>query len=156
MILVGEMRDAVTIDTGLKAAETGHLVFSTVHTNDAAKTIGRIIDVFPHDAQAAVRLRLAENLRATISQRLLRRSDNQGRVVAMEIMISTLTVVELIKDPARTPEIKDYIERSREMYNTQSFDQHLIDLYQAGILTLEVAKAAATNPADFERALYVS
>ncbi|MCA9550914.1 MAG: type IV pilus twitching motility protein PilT [Myxococcales bacterium] len=156
VILVGEMRDAVTIDTGLKAAETGHLVFSTVHTNDAAKTIGRIIDVFPHDAQAAVRLRLAENLRATISQRLLRRSDNQGRVVAMEIMISTLTVVELIKDPARTPEIKDYIERSREMYNTQSFDQHLIDLYQAGILTLEVAKAAATNPADFERALYVS
>ena len=65
-------------------------------------------------------------------------------------------MVELIKDPARTPEIKDYIERSREMYNTQSFDQHLIDLYQAGILTLEVAKAAATNPADFERALYVS
>lgn len=156
VILVGEMRDAVTIDTGLKAAETGHLVFSTVHTNDAAKTIGRIIDVFPHDAQAAVRLRLAENLRATISQRLLRRADNQGRVVAMEIMISTLTVVELIKDPARTPEIKDYIERSREMYNTQSFDQHLIDLYQAGILTLEIAKAAATNPADFERALYVS
>jgi twitching motility protein PilT len=156
VILVGEMRDAITIDTGLKAAETGHLVFSTVHTNDAAKTIGRIIDVFPHDAQAAVRLRLAENLKATISQRLLRRADNQGRVVAMEIMISTLTVIELIKDPARTPEIKDYIERSREMYNTQSFDQHLIDLYQAGIITLETAKGAATNPADFERALYVS
>ena len=156
VILVGEMRDAVTIDTGLKAAETGHLVFSTVHTNDAAKTIGRIIDVFPHDAQAAVRLRLAENLKATISQRLLRRADNQGRVVAMEIMISTLTVVEMIKDPHRTPEIKDYIERSREMYNTQSFDQHLIDLYQGGIITLETAKGAATNPADFERALYVS
>lgn len=156
VILVGEMRDAVTIDTGLKAAETGHLVFSTVHTNDAAKTIGRLIDVFPHDAQAAVRLRLADNLKATISQRLLRRADNQGRVVAMEIMISTLTVVEMIKDSNRTPEIKDYIERSREMYNTQSFDQHLIDLYQSGVITLETAKGAATNPADFERALYVS
>jgi len=156
VILVGEMRDAVTIDTGLKAAETGHLVFSTVHTNDAAKTIGRIIDVFPHDAQAAVRLRLAENLKATISQRLLRRADNQGRVVAMEIMVSTLSVVEMIKDSNRTPEIKDYIERSREMYGTQSFDQHLIDLYQGGIITLEMAKSAATNPADFERALYVN
>ncbi len=156
VILVGEMRDAITIDTGLKAAETGHLVFSTVHTNDAAKTIGRIIDVFPHDAQKAVRLRLAENLKATISQRLLRRADNQGRVVAMEIMIATLSVVEMIKDPKRTSEIKDYIERSREMYNTQSFDQHLIDLYQSGVLTLEMAKSAATNPADFERALYVN
>jgi twitching motility protein PilT len=156
VILVGEMRDAVTIDTGLKAAETGHLVFSTVHTTDAAKTIGRLIDVFPHDAQDAVRVRLAENLRGTISQRLLRKSDGQGRVVAMEIMRVTLTVQELIKDPSRTGEIKDYIERSREMYGTQSFDQHLIELYQEGVITLDTAKAAATNPADFERALYVS
>ena len=156
VILVGEMRDATTIDTGLKAAETGHLVFSTVHTNDAAKTIGRIIDVFPHDAQNAVRLRLAENLKGTISQRLLRRCDTQGRVVAMEIMICTLTAQELIKDPARTPEIKDYIERSREMYDTQSFDQHLIELFQAGMIDHDTAKAAATNPADFERALYLN
>jgi twitching motility protein PilT len=156
VILVGEMRDAITIDTGLKAAETGHLVFSTVHTNDAAKTIGRIIDVFPHDAQSAVRQRLADNLKATISQRLLRRRDGQGRVVAMEIMVSTLSVREMIKDPSRTWEIKDYIERSRDMYGTQSFDQHLIELYQAGVISLETAKAAATNPADLERALYLS
>ncbi len=155
VILVGEMRDAITIDTGLKAAETGHLVFSTVHTNDAAKTVGRIIEVFPHDAQKSVRLRLAENLKGTISQRLLRRSDTQGRVVAMEIMVCTLTAQELIKDPARTAELKDYIERSREMYGTQSFDQHLIELYQGGVISLETAKAAATNPADFERALYI-
>ena len=155
VILVGEMRDSVTIDTGLKAAETGHLVFSTVHTNDAAKTIGRIIEVFPHDAQKAVRLRLADNLKGTISQRLLRRSDTQGRVVAMEIMVCTLTAQELIKDADRTAEIKDYIERSREMYGTQSFDQHLIELYQAGVISHETAKAAATNPADFERALYI-
>ena len=156
VILVGEMRDAITIDTGLKAAETGHLVFSTVHTNDAAKTIGRIIDVFPHDAQNAVRLRLAENLKGTISQRLLRRCDTQGRVVAMEIMVCTLTAQELIKDSTRTQEIKDYIERSREMYGTQSFDQHLIDLFQAGMIDHDTAKAAATNPADFERALYLN
>lgn len=155
VILVGEMRDAVTIDTGLKAAETGHLVFSTVHTNDASKTISRIIDVFPADAHNAVRLRLAENLKGTVSQRLLRRSDTQGRVVAMEIMVCTLTAQELIKDPARTSELKDYIERSREMYGTQSFDQHLIELYNAGIISHETAKSAATNPADFERALYI-
>ncbi|HJL43758.1 MAG TPA: PilT/PilU family type 4a pilus ATPase [Myxococcales bacterium LLY-WYZ-16_1] len=156
VILVGEMRDAITIDTGLKAAETGHLVFSTVHTTDAAKTVSRLIDVFPHDAQAAVRLRLADNLKATISQRLLRRSDGQGRVVAMEIMVSTLTAQEMIKDPGRTAELKDYIEKGRDMYGTQSFDQHLTDLYQQGVISLEVAKAAATNPADFERALFVS
>jgi twitching motility protein PilT len=156
VILVGEMRDAITIDTGLKATETGHLVFSTVHTTDCAKTIGRIIDVFPHDAQDAVRIRLAENLKGTISQRLLRRSDGQGRVVAMEIMVATLTVQELIKDRNRTPEIKDYIEKSRQLYETQSFDQHLIDLYNAGIISLETAKLAATNPADLERALYVN
>ncbi|MCK6550857.1 type IV pilus twitching motility protein PilT [Myxococcota bacterium] len=156
VILVGEMRDAITIDTGFKAAETGHLVFSTVHTTDAAKTIGRIIDVFPHEAQNQVRMRLAENLKGTISQRLLRKADGQGRVVAMEIMVVTLTVQEMIKDPNRTAEIKDYIERSRELYGTQSFDQHLIDLYQSGVISLETAKTAATNPADFERALYVS
>ena len=156
VILVGEMRDALTIDIGLKAAETGHLVFSTVHTNDAAKTIGRIIDVFPHDAQNATRLRLAENLRGTISQRLLRRADTQGRVVAMEIMVCTLTAQELIKDAARTSELKEYIERSSEMYGTQSFDQHVIQLYNAGVISLDTAKAAATVPADFERALYLS
>lgn len=156
VILVGEMRDSVTIDTALKAAETGHLVLSTVHTTDAAKTIGRIIDVFPHDAQDAVRIRLAENLKATISQRLLRRADNQGRVVAMEIMVVTLTAQEMIKDSMRTPEIKDYIERSRDMYGTQSFDQHLIELYQAGTISLDTARTAASNPADFERALYVN
>ncbi|MGF1509108.1 MAG: type IV pilus twitching motility protein PilT [Myxococcota bacterium] len=156
VILVGEMRDAVTIDTGLKAAETGHLVFSTVHTTDAAKTIGRLVDVFGQDYQEAVRVRLSENLRATLSQRLLRRADGQGRVVAMEIMRVTLTVQELIKDSNRTGEIKDYIERSRDMYGTQSFDQHLIELYQSGVISLDTAKAAATNPADFERALYVN
>jgi twitching motility protein PilT len=156
VILVGEMRDTVTIDTGLKAAETGHLVFSTVHTTDAAKTIGRIIDVFPSDAQPQIRMRLAENLKATISQRLLRKSDGAGRVVAMEVMVVTMSVAEMIKDPNRTHEITDYIEKGREHYGSQSFDQHLIELYQNNVITFEVAKAAASNPSDFERALYLS
>jgi twitching motility protein PilT len=156
VILVGEMRDAVTIDTALKAAETGHLVLSTVHTTDAAKTVGRIIDVFPHDAQPAVRIRLAENLKATISQRLLRRSDGQGRVVAMEIMVMTLMAQELIREPERTHELTDYIQKGRELYGSQSFDQHLIELYQEGVVSLEVAKQAASNPSDFERSLYIS
>ena len=156
VILVGEMRDRETIDTALKAAETGHLVFSTVHTTDAARTIGRILDAFPLDAQDAVRIRLAENLKGTISQRLLRRSDGVGRVVAMEIMVCTLSVTEMIKDPSRTPEIKDYIEKGREHYGSQSFDQHLIQLYENEVITYESAKAAASNPSDFERALYVN
>jgi twitching motility protein PilT len=156
VILVGEMRDAITIDTGLKAAETGHLVFSTVHTTDAAKTIGRIIDVFPSEAQPQIRMRLAENLKATISQRLLRKADGAGRVVAMEIMVVTMSAAEMIKDPNRTHEITDYLEKGKEHYGSQSFDQHLIDLYQAGVITFETAKAAASNPSDFERALYVS
>ena len=156
VILVGEMRDVETIDTGLKAAETGHLVFSTVHTTDAAKTIGRLLDVFPHDVQDAIRIRLAENLKGTVSQRLLRRADGGGRVVAMEIMVATLTVEEMIKDKSRTAEIKDYIEKGREHYGSQSFDQHLIELYEHDVISFEVAKAAATNPSDFERALYVN
>lgn len=156
VILVGEMRDALTIEIALKAAETGHLVLSTVHTNDAAKTIGRIIEVFPHDGQKSVRMRLAENLKGTVSQRLLRRSDKSGRVVALEIMVMTLTAQELIRDPMRTGELKDYIERSRDLYGTQSFDQHLTDLYKNGVISLDTARLAATNPADFERALYVS
>lgn len=156
VILVGEMRDQETIDTGLKAAETGHLVFSTVHTTDAAKTIGRLLDVFPYDAQDALRIRIAENLKGTVSQRLLRKADGQGRVVAMEIMVATLSVEEMIKDPNRTQEIKDYIERGREHYGSQSFDQHLIELYEKEVITYETAKAAASNPSDFERALYVN
>ncbi|MBI2376688.1 MAG: PilT/PilU family type 4a pilus ATPase [Deltaproteobacteria bacterium] len=156
VILVGEMRDRITIDTGLKAAETGHLVFSTVHTTDAPKTIGRILDVFPGDEQKPLRIRLAENLKGTISQRLLRTADGKSRVVAMEVMVVTMTVGELIKDETRTHEIHEYMEKGRQHYGSQSFDQHLIELYQAGTITFETAKAAASNPSDFERALYVS
>jgi twitching motility protein PilT len=153
VILVGEMRDTETIDIALKASETGHLVFSTVHTTDAVKSVGRLISVFPSDAQNLVRIRLAENLRATISQRLLITKDGKGRVVAAEIMKVTRTIEDCIKESEKTPLIKDYIQKGRSQYSMQTFDQHLIDLYKSGQITFETAKAAATSPADFERAI---
>ena len=153
VILVGEMRDKETIDIALKASETGHLVLSTVHTTDAAKTIGRLCDAFPADAQEPLRHRLAENLKGTISQRLLPKAQGKGRVVAAEIMVATEAIQEYITDPERTHEITDYLAKNRDVYGTQSFDQHLSELYKAGAITLDVAKAAASNPSDFERAL---
>ncbi len=151
VILVGEMRDAESIDIALKAAETGHVVFSTVHTTDAPKTIGRILSVFPSDEQKTVRHRLAENLRATISQRLLPRADGQGLVVAAEIMIVSGSVREAIMDPQGS--LKDLIEQGRQGHRMQTFDQHLTELYTQGVITKDVALDAATNPADFERNL---
>ena len=156
VILVGEMRDPETIDIALKAAETGHMVFSTVHTTDAAKTIGRLVSMFPTEEHETARLRLAENLRGVISQRLLPRADRKGRVVAAEIMVATMTIQELIKDPQTTGQLTDAIEQGRDQYGMQSFDQHLSELYRAGTISLDVAMAAASNPSDFERALNFS
>jgi len=154
VILVGEMRDYETIDIALKAAETGHLVLSTVHTTDAPKTINRLVGVFPSDEQNMVRLRLADNLRASISQRLLPKKDSTRRVVALEVMRLTLSVQECIRDASKTPEMKQFIEGGRDQYGMISFDQHLSALYKAGLVELHVAKAAASNPSDFERALH--
>ncbi len=156
VILVGEMRDAESIDIALKASETGHMVFSTVHTTDASKTIGRLLSTFPGDEQQAVRVRLAENLRATVSQRLLARADGKGRVAAMEIMVVNGMVADQIRDPSKGTSLKDTIEKSRTQYGMQSFDQHLTDLYNQGAVTLETALSAASNRADFERALMFS
>lgn len=153
IILVGEMRDKETIDIALKAAETGHLVFSTVHTTDAPKTISRLISVFESSEQYSTRMRLAETLKAVISQRLLARKDGQGRVVAVEIMRQTKTIQNCIEDPEKTASIKDFIEKGRDQYGMQTFDQHLTELYQKDLVSLETAKAAATSPADFERNL---
>ncbi len=154
VILLGEIRDHETADIALKAAETGHLVLSTVHTPDAAKTIDRLMALFPPEEQDLVRRRLAENLRATISQRLLQRSDGQGRVAALEIMIVTGTVREWFLDMTKATGIRDIIEKSREQYGMQTFDQCLTDLYRGGLVSLDAAKAAATSPADFVRALH--
>ncbi len=153
IILVGEMRDTETIDIALKAAETGHLVFSTVHTTDAPKTVSRLIAVFPPEEQIMVRIRLSETLQSVVSQRLLPRADGTGRVVACEVMRQTKSIQECIADSTKTDEMKDYIEKGREMYGMQTFDQHLTELYLRNVITMETAKQAATSPADFERNL---
>ncbi len=149
-ILVGEMRDAETIDIALKAAETGHLLFSTLHTQNAVKTINRVISGFPLDEQEMVRVRLSESLVAVVSQRLMPRKNGTGRVAACEIMIATSTIRDLILDAERTDEIADLIAEGREQYRSQTFDQHLMDLVHQDVVEFEVAKAAANNPSDFE------
>jgi len=153
VILVGEMRDLETIDIALKAAETGHMVYSTVHTPDATRTIGRLIAMFPQSEQQMVRVRLAENLRATMSQRLIQRKDAQGLVLATEIMKVTGSVEDAIRNPELTGTLKDIIEKSREQYGMQSFDQCLTDLYHGGLISLDTARRASSNASDFERAL---
>ncbi|HSG49060.1 MAG TPA: PilT/PilU family type 4a pilus ATPase [Longimicrobiales bacterium] len=150
VILIGEMRDKETIDTALKAAETGHLVISTVHTKNAVQTISRLVAVFEPAEQELIRVRLSESLQAVISQRLIPTADGKGRVAAVEIMRATGTIRDCIKDPKRLDEIFDLIEDGRQQYGTQSFDQHLMDLVRAGTVTFEVAKAAANNPTDFD------
>ncbi|HEY3286414.1 MAG TPA: PilT/PilU family type 4a pilus ATPase [Gemmatimonadaceae bacterium] len=150
VILIGEMRDAETVDTGMKAAETGHLLLSTLHTPDAQSTILRIMAMFPPEEQEVVRVRLAETLHAVVSQRLLPRADGHGRVVAAEVMIVTATIRDLILEGEKIGEIRDYIAEGREQYGMQTFDQHLGDLVQQGQVTFEVALAAATRPSDFQ------
>ncbi len=151
IILVGEMRDRETIDIALKAAETGHLVLSTLHTMDAPKTIQRIVSVFELSEQKTVRLRLADSLIAVVSQRLLRRKDKVGRIAVLEVMRTTLTIKDFIENPDKEGSIKDFIATGRDQYGMQTFDQHLMELYRADIIDFETAKSAATSAADFER-----
>jgi twitching motility protein PilT len=153
VILVGEMRDPETIDIALKAAETGHMVFSTVHTTDAVKTIGRLIAVFPPSEQQMVRIRLADNLVSTISQRLVKRADGKGMVAAQEIMVSNMSIQECISDPKLTGTLNDFITKSSDITGGQTFEQHLVELYKTGIVSLNDAKGASSNPQDFERNL---
>lgn len=153
IILIGEMRDAETISIAMKAAETGHLVFGTVHTTDALSTIGRLISMFPPEEQHVVRTRIADNLHATISQRLLKTSDGKGRVAAQEIMINNPGIKESILDPVKTAEIYTYITKGKNGSGAQSFDQAITKLYKQGQITLEEAKNNATKPEDFERNL---
>jgi twitching motility protein PilT len=152
VIMVGEMRDLETVDTSLKAAETGHLVFSTIHTSDVASTINRLVSFFPVDEQMNVRARLADNISAIVSLRLLTNKKETGRVPAVEILRSTRTIQECIRDPARAPELTDFIARGRSE-KMQTFDQHLLDLLRANKVSVETALAAASNPADFQTKL---
>ncbi len=149
VILVGEMRDFETIETALTAAETGHLVMSTLHTLDATETISRIISVFPPHQQNQVRLQLAAILKAVISQRLVPRADGKGRVPALEVLVSTAYTRELIADKDRSKEIPDAIAKGYTTYGMQTFDQSLMSLVKDGLVTYEEALKNVSNPDDF-------
>jgi len=150
VLLIGEMRDKVTIETALKAAETGHLVISTVHTKNAVQTLSRLIAVFGPEEQEMIRIRMADSIQAVISQRLVPTADGKGRVVAAEVMRVTGTIRDCIVDPDRMEEISDLIEDGRQQYGSQSFDQHLMDLVNSGQVAFKTAKEYANNPNDFD------
>ncbi len=150
LILVGEMRDLETIGTALLAAETGHMVFSTLHTLDAVETIQRIIAVFPPPEQKPVRLQLASVLKAVISQRLVRRADGIGRVPAVEVLVATGFVRDCIINPDKTRSIREAIATGTSQYGMQTFDQSLYDLYAQKLITYEEALHQASNPDDFK------
>lgn len=149
VILVGEMRDFETISTAITAAETGHLVLSTLHTVDAAETINRVITVFPPYQQKQVRMQLASVIKGIISQRLVPRADGTGRVPAIEVMLGTLTVREAIIDQDKTRQIPNIISSGLVHYGMQTFDQSLLMLYKKGLITYDEALASASNPDDF-------
>ena len=149
VILVGEMRDVETIEIALTAAETGHLVMSTLHTMDATETIARAISVFPPHHQKAIRMQLASVLKAVISQRLVPRADGRGRVAAMEILKTTGRVRELIENPDLTKEIPEAIAQGFTTYGMQTFDQSLMALLQQNVISYEEALRQATNSDDF-------
>ncbi len=149
VILVGEMRDFETSETAITAAETGHLVMSTLHTLDATETINRIISVFPPYQQKQIRLQLSSILKAVISQRLVPRADGKGRVPALEIMVSTARIRECIADRDRTKEISDAISKGFTTYGMQTFDQGLMHLVKKELVTYEEALKHVTNPDDF-------
>jgi len=150
VILVGEMRDRETIETALLAAETGHMVFSTLHTLDATETINRIIAVFPPHHQQNIRIQLASILKGVISMRLLRRSDGKGRVPAIEVLIVTEFVRNCITDPTKTKFIKTAISTGTSQYGMQTFDQSLFLFYKKNIISYEDAVSYATNPDEFK------
>ena len=150
VILVGEMRDLETIATALHAAETGHMVFSTLHTLDAVETINRIIAVFPPPEQKQIRTQLAATVRAVISQRLVRRADSEGRVPAVEVMIANAYVRECILLPEKTRMIREAIAAGTSQYGMQTFDQSLWDLCQQNLITYETALENASNADDFK------
>ena len=150
VILVGEMRDLETISTALLAAETGHMVFSTLHTLDAVETIQRIIAVFPPPEQKPVRMQLASTLKAIISQRLVRRADGLGRVPAMEVLVATAFVRDCIINPDKTRAIHEAIASGTSQYGMQTFDQSLYDLFSQRLITYEEALHQSSNPDDFK------
>ena len=153
VLMVGEMRDTETAETCLKAAETGHLVISTLHTMDVMRTINRFAGMFPSEEQMISRGRMADALRAIVSLRLLPRADGRGLVPACEVLLNSLSIQQAIRDPTKTPEIPSLLARSSDDLGTQTFDQHLLILCREGVITPETAKSYATSPSEVERAL---
>ncbi len=150
VILVGEMRDQETIETAMHASETGHLVLSTLHTIDATETINRIVGAFPPHHQRQIRAQLSGVLRGIISQRLVPRADNKGRVPAIEVLVATSRIRELIDDEEKTREIHDAIQQGFVSYGMQIFDQSLMGLYKKKLITFEEALRQSSNPDDFK------
>src|SRR5437588_3344007 len=149
VILVGEMRDLETIETALLAAETGHLVLSTLHTLDASETITRIISAFPPFQQKSIRIQLAGLLKAVVSQRLMRSASGKTRVPAVEVLISTPMIRDCILHEDKTSSIRDAISAGTSQYGMQTFDQSLFYLYTSGLITLDEALRGSTNPDEF-------
>jgi pilus retraction protein PilT len=150
IIFVGEIRDSETAMIALQAAETGHLVVSTLHTLDAKETINRLIGMFNLEVREQIRVQLAKTLVAVFSQRLVPRADRTGVVPAVEILINTASIKECILDPTKTDEIPMLMEKGRSVYGTQTFDQHLEELYKKGVIDYNSAIAYANKPTDME------
>jgi twitching motility protein PilT len=150
IIMIGEVRDSETMAIALMAADTGHLVMSTLHTVNASQTIERVISFFPPHQQKEVRFNLANTLQAVISLRLVPTTDGVGRVPAVEVMIATATVKECITDPQKQAQIRDAIQEGVSQYGMQSFDQSLMDYYRHGVISLETALKNCTNATEFE------
>jgi twitching motility protein PilT len=150
VILVGEMRDYETIETALTAAETGHLVLSTLHTIDAPETINRIVSVFPPYQQRQIRIQLASVLKGVVSQRLVPRADGKGRVPAVEVLVSTARTRELMEDKDKTRLLRDAIQQGFVSYGMQTFDQSLMALLKKKLITFDEALRQSSNPDDFK------
>jgi twitching motility protein PilT len=150
VILVGEMRDLETIETAITAAETGHLVMSTLHTIDAMETINRIIGIFPPHQQTQIRVQLASVLKGVISMRLLPTASGKSRIPATEVLLNTSLIKECIINESKTKLIRDYIEQGKLHYGMQTFDQSILDLYKSGQVTYEEALKWTTNVEDFK------
>jgi twitching motility protein PilT len=149
VIMIGEIRDLDTLEIALKAADTGHLVFSTLHTTDATQTINRVLSFYPPHQQADVRFSLSTALQAVVSLRLVPRTDKQGRIPACEVLINTAAVRENIRDMTKSLNIPDLIKEGTIQYGMQSFDQSLMQWYSKGIISYESALFYSSSPSEF-------
>ncbi len=150
VVMLGEIRDRISMETVLKAANTGHTVMSTLHTTDASQTISRVISFFPPHQHAEIRGLLADSLRAIVSMRLIPRADGKGRVPAVEILLLTAAVSDRIRQGDLLHTLRDLIAEGRNQYGMQTFDQSLMDLYRRGLITQEAALNHATHPSEFQ------